>query len=362
VAASLSRHLGIAAILIEVAVILTVFVIQGGRLESIRAALRFLILMSLATPLFLLAAWRIDFYQLSGGTEATGGAALTIMLVGLGFAVWLGVAPFHGWLTATAAESSPVTAAFVLITFPTIALSTLLHLLIDFPWLVTSPQLINAIITAGVVTAFVGGFLAAVQRGFSELLGCAVLFDLGCILATLGLGGANGMIMILVSLAVRALAFILIAASVSAIRLRIASDGFAQLNQIAQSMPVATVGLLLGGLTLAGAPFTAGFATHWQLLRSLAELDTRATILVGLAGLGVTIGYLRGFRATLQPRNIVTKGMSAKPQVMFSLQEPFGLLVLISILMALTVLLGLFPAILIQPLQQLATAIAIPIQ
>ena len=33
VAASLSRHLGIIAIFIEVAVILTVFVIQGGRLK-----------------------------------------------------------------------------------------------------------------------------------------------------------------------------------------------------------------------------------------------------------------------------------------------------------------------------------------
>ena len=230
VAASLSRHLGIIAIFIEVAVILTVFVIQGGRLESTRAALRFLVLMSLATPLFLLAAWRIDFYQLSGGLQTNGNLEQTTLLVGFGFALWLAVVPFHSWLTTTAAESSPATAAFVLIAFPIIAFSTMIHLLADFPWLVNSPQLVEAIIIAGVSTAFVGGVLASVQRGFSELMGYAALYDLGCTLAVLGLGGSTGVITILVSLTVRALALTLMAASVSAIRLRASSDGFAELS------------------------------------------------------------------------------------------------------------------------------------
>jgi hypothetical protein len=68
VAANLFRHLGITAIFIELAAILTVFVIQTERLESTRAALRFLILISLATPLFLLAAWhyRCWFCALAG--------------------------------------------------------------------------------------------------------------------------------------------------------------------------------------------------------------------------------------------------------------------------------------------------------
>jgi formate hydrogenlyase subunit 3/multisubunit Na+/H+ antiporter MnhD subunit len=363
VAASLSRHMGIVAILLEIAVILTVFIIQGARLESTRAALRFLILMSLATPLFLLAAWRIDFFQLSGGLEATGGVELTILLLGFGFAVWLGIVPFHGWITSTAAESSPVTAAFVLITFPTVAFSTLLHLLADFPWLVGTPQLVGAVLTVGVVTALVGGLLASVQRGFSELLGYAALYDLGCLLTLVGLGGPSAVITILVSLTARVLALTLIAASVSAIRLRVSSDGFAQLSQMVQHMPVATVGLILGGLTLAGAPFTAGFATHWQLLRSLAEADARGVVLVALAGLGVATGYLRGFRATLLSNGTQNNKMvPAEGGVTFTLQEPPGLFILISLLIVLTILLGLFPAILIEPLQRLAIGISIPIE
>lgn len=363
VAASLSRHLGIIAIFIEVAVILTVFVIQGGRLESTRAALRFLVLMSLATPLFLLAAWRIDFYQLSGGLQTNGNLEQTTLLVGFGFALWLAVVPFHSWLTTTAAESSPATAAFVLIAFPIIAFSTMIHLLADFPWLVNSPQLVEAIIIAGVSTAFVGGVLASVQRGFSELMGYAALYDLGCTLAVLGLGGSTGVITILVSLTVRALALTLMAASVSAIRLRASSDGFAELREMVQQMPVAMAGLILGGLTLAGIPFTAGFAFHWQLLRLMAEVDPRWSTLLALAGLGVAIGYLRGFRAALLPRpSPKALPQPARHRVVFTLREPTLLLVLISLLAATTILLGLFPAVLIQPFQILAGGISIPIQ
>jgi formate hydrogenlyase subunit 3 len=243
-AASLSRHLGIIAILIEGAVILAVFVIQGGRVDSTRAALRFLVLMSLATPLFLLAAWRIDFYQLSGGLQTGGNLEQTTLLVGFGFALWLAIVPFHSWLTTTSAESAPATAAFVLIAFPIIAFSTMIHLLADFPWLVDSPQAVRALMIAGVVTAFLGGVMAGVQRGFSELMGYAALFDLGCTLALLGRGGETGVITILVSLTGRALALTLIAASTSALRLRAGSDGFAEFREMAQQMPVATAGQL----------------------------------------------------------------------------------------------------------------------
>ncbi|MFN8458571.1 MAG: proton-conducting transporter membrane subunit [Anaerolineae bacterium] len=358
VAASLSRHLGFIAIFMQGAVILTVFIIQEGRLDSTRAALRFLILMSLATPLFLLAAWRIDFYQLSGGLQTAAASQQTIFLVGVGFAILLAVAPFHGWLTSIAAEASSAVAAFVLITFPAVAISALLHVLADFPWLVGSSQVINAIIIAGIATAFVGGVMASVQRGFSELMGCAALYDLGCTLAVLGLGGSTAVLTILVGLAVRALALMLIAACASAIRLRTSRDGFAELRGVAQQMPVATIGLLLGGLSLAGAPFTAGFASHWQLLRTMVEADPRGLILLTIAGLGVAIGYVRGFRATLAPPENAGKNGG---RLRFTLQEPPGALGLISLLVVVIILLGLFPAVVIEPLQILAAGISVPI-
>jgi len=360
VAASLSRHLGITAIFITLAAILTVFVIQTERLESTRAALRFLILISLSTPLFLLAAWRIDFYRLAGGLESIRNVEQIALFVGVGFAVWLAVVPFHGWLTSTATESSPPMAAFVLVTFPTVAFSTLIHLLVDSPWLIDSLYLVEAIIIAGVVTAFIGGMLAGVQRGFSELLGYATLFNLGCILVVLGLGSRAAVITVLVSLAVRALALVLIAASTSTLHLAVAGDGFTQIKGTAQQMPVAAAGLIVGGLTLAGAPLTAGFAPYWQLLHSMAQVDTLWLVLLVLGSVGVSVGYLRGLRAMLRgdagPQNKEDTRLLPVPQ------EPPFLLIIIALLGIACVVLGMFPALLIEPLQEATIQISFPIQ
>lgn len=363
VAASLSQHLGITAIFIELAAILMVFVIQTQRLESTRAALRFLILISLATPLFLLAAWRIDFYQLSGGIVSPENINQTALLIGLGFAVWLAVIPFQGWLTSTAIESSPPTAAFVLITFPLVSFSTLINLFADLPWLADSSYLIDGIILAGVFTAFIGGLLASVQRGFSELMGYTTLYNMGCILTLVGLGGPAAVLTILVSLVVRSLVLILLAASTSSLYLRVASDGFAQVRGMAQQMPVATTGLLIGGLTLAGAPFTVGFAPYWQLLQTVSETSPHWLILFILGGLGVATGYLRGFQAMLKPNLAVEFRRGLGPaDAPLTVQEPLSFVILIGLLSFACIGLGFFPDLLIDPLQAISSQFSFPIR
>lgn len=355
VAASFTRHLGITAILIELAAILAVFVIQTERLESTRASLRFLTLMSLAMPFFLLAAWLIDVNQLTGETDTLEQIAL---FVGLGFALWLAVMPFHGWLTSTATEASPPMAAFVLITFPAIGLLTFIHLLIDAPWLFDSNYLVTAMLLAGVITAFAGGVMAGVQRGFSELLGYSALYNLGCLVALLALGGKAAIITIVVALTARSLALVLIAAGTSTLHLQAPGDGFAQIKGFAWHMPVAAAGLLAGGLTLAGAPLTIGFAPYWQLLQSMASIDSRGVWLLIFGGLGVSIGYLRGFRALVSTERQTTQ----RTVQVFTFQEPAALIVIISVLGLLGLLLGIFPSLLIEPLQAATLNIPFPIR
>ncbi len=363
VAASLSRHLGITAIFIECAAILTVFIIQGERLESTRAALRFLTLMSLATPLFLLAAWRLDLYQLSGELDTSSNLWQIYLFLGLGFAVWLAVVPLHGWLTATAAESAPPTAGFVLVVFPVVGLSTLVHLMLDFPQLVDSPQIIQVVAIAGIVTALVGGLLASIQRGFSELMGYAALFDLGCTLTILGSGGQDEVLTILFALIVRALALTLLVASSLMIRQQTASDGFAQVRGIAYQMPLAMIGLTIGGLTLAGAPLTAGFILRWHLFQSVAALDSRWPVLLVLASLGVMVGYLRGLGMMLTPGE-KTRAQKRQPYdwVALAFQQPLSLLLVVCLLGITCLLLGIFPGLLIERLQSFLTEAPVLLQ
>jgi multicomponent Na+:H+ antiporter subunit D len=355
-AASLSRHLGFTAMLVEIAAIFTVLIIQGRRLASTRAAQRFLVLMSLAVPLFLLAAWRIDQYQLSGGLQTAVYLQQTALLIGLGFALWLAVWPFHSWQSTTAGEASPPAAAFVLIAFPIVAFSSLLNLLTGFPWLLTTSSLAWMMVIAGGVTAVIAGILAAVQRGFSPLVGYTALFDLGLILAVLGVGGPTALLTILVGLTVRALALALIAAGLLAIRRHAADDGFVQVRGLARQLPLATAALMLGGLTLLGLPFTLGFPWRWQLLHAITQVDSRWPLLLILAGLGVSIGYLRGLKALL---SFNQKERSTRTAL--TGQEPLLLTVIIVILAGACIVLSIFPSLLIEPLQQLTGDISIPL-
>ncbi len=361
VAASLSRHLGITALLMEIGVVFTVFIIQGRRLASTRAAQRFLILITLALPLFLLAAWRIDQYQLSSGNQSDSYLQQTVLLVGIGFALWLAVWPFHSWQSTTAADASPPAAAFVLALFPIVIFSILLNLLNATPWLITASSLAWTMIIAGGTTTVVTGLLAAVQRGFRPLLGYAALSDVGLLLMVLGIGGKSAVLTILVGLTVRALALALLTAGMLALQLYAADDGFAQITGLARQLPVATAGIILGGLSLAGVPLTIGFPLRWHLLHAGTDLDARWPVLLVLAGLGVSLGYLRGLNALFSTKKEAPASNKDAPQRILSMQEPRLLLLLITLLAITCLVLSLFPSLLIEPLQQLALGVPVPV-
>lgn len=351
-AASLSRHLGITAIFIQAAAIFTVFVIQGQRLDSTRAALRFLLLMSLATPLFLLAAWRIDQYQLSGGQMLPAHITQTVFFVWGGFGLVMAIVPFHGGLIAVAAESAPMTAAFVLILFPLVALSALLQLLAELPLLIPSADFVGAIIAAGLITAAVGGGLAAVQRSFSQLMGYSALYYLGAILTALGVGGQSAIGLVAVMMVIYVLAINLTAIGVAAIRMYGPGDGFSQISGLGRQIPVGMMALGLGGIMFAGLPLTPSFAAHWQLFHSLAAANQTAPLILALAALGVALGYLRGLRHALT-------AISDKDYLHFT--EPPALLILVGFLAMLVLSLGIFPALIIEPIQQMVSGVVLPI-
>ncbi len=221
-----SRHIGIAALLIEIAVLLTVFIIQGGRIGSVRGALRFLVMMTLAVPLFLLVAWQHDVYRDNLNNPAF--AIRMGLLVAGGFALWLGVAPLHGWISAVAQEAKPGIAAFVFVVFPIVATIILLRLLAVSPWLVEMPHAQEVIFVGGIFSVVLGGVFASAQTAFGPLMGYATLFDLGNGLLALGVDTRLGVSVVLFSLLVRAAALVLVGSASAFIQQQAHSDSFAQ--------------------------------------------------------------------------------------------------------------------------------------
>ena len=363
----LLQTFSLAVLVFAISVTVAVFIIQGGRRSSIRGAHRYLLITLLSVPLLLASAWLVDQSLLS--TENTDMASQALLPAMLGFGLLLAVFPFGTWMPAVAADAPPIVTAFIFTATQAMALYLVLDFARDTPWMLTDATPSTMIQLAGLVMAAAGGLMAAVQRDFGRLFGYAALSDLGFLLLTLVMGGSQSQVLALLHMTSRALAVTLLAAGLSIIRHRAATDQFTGLQGVARRLPIATVGLVLGCLALAGFPLTAGFPTHWALGRAVwnwalpfspwaqgAGTDASASgqwagglVLLALltASTGIVIGVLRGLSAMLgaDPREDLER-------------QPIIASFMVLVLAALVILLGLYPQILLDPITSAVDALS----
>jgi len=323
-AAVMIRHFLFAVLFLWIASIIAVFIIQGnglapslrrgsGQTIGLRAGpgrgvLRYLVMVSLAIPPLLIAPWLIELQVVNPDNLAL--LRYATVLLAIGFAILLAVVPFHGWVSAVAADAPPVVAAFVLTVTNAVVLLLMLGLLQSHSWLSGDPQVFRLLRLGGLLTAVVGGLLAFAQRDFGRLLGYAVLSDMGCTLVALGVASPAALTAALLQVAHRAVGLMLAAMGLAVIRHRAGSDSFAppsfppiggdeRRGGVARRWPLSVAGLVLGGLSLAGMPLTAGFPGRWAIYRLFSAPGLALVLL--LSGAGVAFAYLRGLSTLLGP-------------------------------------------------------------
>lgn len=352
----------------------TVFALLAGRGDgaerpgSVRGAQRYLLATLLAVPLLVAAAWLVEQSVLN--PENVEMVRLALLPTALGFGLLLALFPFGTWMPAVAADAPPLATALLFTGGQAMALFLAFVFLRDSPLTLQDPAVGDAILLSGLVMAASGGAMAAVQRDLGRLFGYASLSDLGYLLLATIAGGSQGPVLALLHMIGRAASITLLASSLSVIRQHATSDSFEKLKGVARRLPIASVGLVLGGLALAGFPLTAGFPAHWAVNRSVWNLvqplgalmegvpvggDITAspawlqalTLLAFLASsAGTTIGALRGLGAML---GAGTGGEGARQPILASLA--------ILILIAIVVVLGLYPQLALQPVQEAAQAL-----
>jgi len=333
------RHFLFAVLFLWIASLVAVFIIQGDRQGPGRGALRYLVMMSLAVLPLLITPWLIDLQAVNPDNLAL--LRYAAFLLAIGFAILLAVVPFHGWVSAVAADAPPVAAAFVLTVTNAIVLLLMLNLLQSYPWLSEDPQVFRLLRLGGLLMAAVGGLLAFAQRDFGRLLGYAVLSDMGCTLVALSVASPAGLTSALLQVAHRSVGLMLTAMGLAVVRHRAGSDSFADLSGVARRLPISTAGLVLGGLSLAGIPLTAGFPSRWAIYRLFSSPDLALAML--LSGAGVAFGYLRGLSVLLDP--------STEPKVR---REPVMASLIILGMIVLCLWLGLRPQRLLPAIQRVA--------
>jgi len=336
--ALLIRPLIYAALLVEIAAALSIFALQSEKGPPTRGGMRYLTFTTLALPGLLITHWLLGRYALTPDEMELLGAAAT--LLGVSFALLLGVVPFHNWVSTLANDSVPLASGFVL----TVGNGAIWFLLLDFletyPWLSGHPRFGSIVSTAGLATIVVGALLALAQRRMGSLMGYGALVDSGAALLALAMNSELGLTLVILSLLVRPFGLGLMAAGLSGLRARSGDDdSFDALRGLGWEAPWSTAAFVFGGLSLAGLPLSAGFIWRWPLCRALASSSPSSVLLLLLAGAGMVACVWRGLAALLV-RARSPKDRSVIPQAS---SEGWLTAVVVAVAIGLCVWAGLFP-------------------
>ncbi len=272
---------------------------QSGPLarQATRGALRFLVYITLSLPFILLTGWLLEASAASPADTSFTAQATVLLL--LGFAVLMAVVPFHSWLPAVAEDSPAFAAAFSFSVTRLGILFLLLTFLNTYSWLGQNPAVFRALTLAGGGMALVGALFAFGQRNFGRVMGYLMIIDIGAVLLAIGLATPTGVQVALAILVLRSLALPLWAMGVDQLRRAAGSDEFEALRGYGRRYPLATAAVVVGMLSIAGFPLTAGFTARWALLNHLAPGQPAAAILLLLGTVSVSLVAARGLVALL---------------------------------------------------------------
>jgi NADH:ubiquinone oxidoreductase subunit 2 (subunit N) len=292
-----------AALLIEMAVLVSIPVLVTPGRSVGKGVLRYLTFQTLGMPFILFTGW-----MLAGVESSPGDSELVLhasILMGFGFAFLLAIFPFHTWIPMIAEEVHPYVAAFILFILPLVVILFGLRFLDRYVWLRSSSGVYSILRFAGSIMVIAGGFWAAFESHLGRIMGFAVMIGIGLLLMTLGVGldveeskSLLGLFLALIlplglGLGVWALALTTIAGAGGTDITP--SDGlsFQNVQGVARHLPVAVGGLILANLTMAGFPLLAGFPPRLALWNNLIQ-DYPLTALATLFGsTGLMIACLR---------------------------------------------------------------------
>lgn len=335
-----------AALIIEIAVLISIPIFFQRGQPVKQGIIRFLVFQTLAVPFILFSGWGFAAAPSSIDSQATYFQAGVLLAIGSG--LWLAIFPFHTWIPLLARDGHPYSAGFILSMIPTTILIFFLDFLNTFSWLREQSILLSISQILGIVMIIMGGLFAAFQRELTRLIGYAVMVEIGFSLLALSLNQIIGWQSYILIMIPRIIGIAICTLAISIWKnkeLNMDIDGF---HGEFYKSTFAMVGFLVGWFTFSGLPLLPGFPTKLPILIGLSQITLTSIIFVSIGLFGLFVAGFRFLAIIFSTRNnenkIETESLLQK--IFFS----FGVVLLLAM--------GIFPSLVLNPFLEILSAFA----
>lgn len=312
------------AILVEIAVLISIPMMMSRGKPAGTGIIRFLIFQTLAMPLILFGGWLLGGIQAS--PSDAGRLLQAALFLGIGFAFWLAVLPFQTWVPLLAEDTHPLISGFILTIFPVVTMLIMLDFISGLVWLRESQYLGPVLRLVGTIMVVSTGIWAATEKKILRLLGFAVLFQSGLSLIMVSLQSEIGVRMLMVSFIPRLLALALMSLSISILENSLQARTLEDLRGILRTKPVATIALAVALLALAGFPLLSSFPSMLATFEQLIGVDQ--VIIIWLL-IGTAAFWFTAFRVIVAVTRPVQKVWSVSENLLEILYLSIGVVLLI---------------------------------
>jgi len=337
-----------AAMLIGIAVLVSVPLLSSPGKPPGAGLLRFITFQLFGIPFILFVGWLLT------GVEASPGNVSLVLragiLLGLGFVFLLAVFPFHSWIPMLAREGHPYIVGFLLLFLSSVVSLFALSFFDRFVWLRETELVFQLLIAVGALVSLLGGTWVAVQNHLGRQMGYAIVYEIGLLLMALGLAGHQSVQLTFGLIIARSIALLIWAIALSG--LWQATDKsliIGDLKRKATKHPFLLSGLVLAMFSFGGLPLTAGFAPKYALLISVWVHSPLAGAATLIGSVGLVIGGLRIVFVLSSLQLLEQTSASDEPilqdssnELLSDIENPFAWLYLV-VGGGLIVLIGLFP-------------------
>jgi NADH-quinone oxidoreductase subunit N len=323
-----------AALFAETAVLVSVPMLSPIGQKTHRGILRYLTIQTLALPLILLAGW-----LLSGVETLPSDSPLvtqTMLVLGLGIAVWLSVFPFHSWMPMVSEKANPLVIGYLFFIMPSATLIFGLNFIDRYTFLRELPGLYEGLRLIGVIMIVIGGAWTAFQTNLKRAFSFSVLSETGISLLAIGLSEVGGLTWMLALFPIRALEYWLWGYILSLIEDHTGSLEIQAVQGLARKYPILAIGLLIVQLSVAGFPLLAAFPIKIALMTATLKSNGALGGWCFAAALGLVL-----FSVRLLSRFVTPKEADASQKWLFA-EKPYEYLPVLIVILFL-IISGFFP-------------------